>query len=84
MRVFVGVRNPAGRITCVTTTFRCLSAPGSRRPASSRPVCPSARADPPSAATFAAALPAPPGTTSVESYFRISTGASRDTRAISP
>jgi len=36
------------------------------------------------AATLFAALPAPPATISVASYFRISTGASRDTRATSP
>jgi hypothetical protein len=39
---------------------------------------------PPSDATLLAALPAPPGTISVESYSRIRTGASRDTRATRP
>ncbi len=36
------------------------------------------------AATLFAALPAPPATISVASYLRISTGASRETRATSP
>src|SRR4029453_14166610 len=38
----------------------------------------------PSAAMLLAALRAPPGTISVESYSRISTGASRETRATRP
>ena len=41
-------------------------------------------AQPPSAATLLAALPAPPGTISVESYSRMRTGASRETRATRP
>ena len=55
-----------------------------RRPGSSLPVTPIAIALPPSEATLFAALPAPPGTISVESYSRIRTGASRDTREILP
>ena len=39
---------------------------------------------PPSAATLLAALPAPPGSTMVWSYRRISTGASRETRSTRP
>ena len=54
----------------------------SRRPSASLPTSPARRARPPSAATLLAALPAPPATISVASYFRMSTGASRDTRAI--
>ena len=54
------------------------------RPGSSRPTTAASVAVPPSAATLLAALPAPPGTISVESYSRMSTGASRDTRATRP
>ena len=83
MRVLVGVRQPR---VCVTTfadvDARGASTSSSRRPGSSSPATPTAMALPPSAATLFAALPAPPGTISVESYSRIRTGASRDTRAI--
>ena len=65
---------------------RCATAsraPRGARARRGRPARPAAPA-PPSAATLLAALPAPPGTTSVEWYSRISTGASRETRATRP
>ena len=45
---------------------------------------PASMARPPSAATLLAALPAPPATISAASYFRMRTGASRDTRDTCP
>ena len=83
MRVLVGVVN-ALCVTMFLTSMRGRIDSSSRRPGSSSPAMPMEMALPPSAATLLAALPAPPGTMSVESYSRISTGASRDTREIWP
>ena len=65
------------------STPRC-SADTRRRAGSSRPTSATSVARPPSAAMLLAAFPAPPGTISDELYSRISTGASRETRATRP
>ena len=82
MRVLIGVGAPV-RTMCRESTRR-WSAATTRRPGSSPPTTETSVAAPPSAATLLAALPAPPGTISVESYSRMSTGASRETRATRP
>src|SRR5271165_4376933 len=54
------------------------------RPGSSSPTMPTGRTLTPSAARLLAAFAPPPGTTVRSRCFKISTGASRDTREISP
>jgi len=83
MRVLTGVEYPAARVTPRRFAPRG-SAFNSRRPSSSRPTRPTTLTLAPSAAAFAAALPAPPGTMVVLSYLRIRTGASRDMRETRP
>src|SRR5579863_1926555 len=56
----------------------------SMRPGSSSPTTPTGSTFTPRSARLLAALAAPPGTTLRSRCFRISTGASRDTREISP
>src|SRR5579863_1384357 len=56
----------------------------SMRPGSSSPTTPTGRTFTPRSARLLAALAAPPGTTLRSRCFRISTGASRETREISP
>src|SRR5579863_5922784 len=56
----------------------------SRRPTSSSPTTPTGRTLTPRSARLLTALAPPPGTTVRSRCFRISTGASRDTREISP
>src|ERR1044071_9277700 len=84
MRTFVVVLCPGTTTTPEQSTPASSNFPSSSRPAESSPTTPTNRARAPSAARFIAQLAAPPGTVSVRSCRRIITGASRDTRLISP
>src|ERR1051326_6654068 len=91
-------RPPRSTLFPYTTLFRSLlslSTPltaiflwrkyfSSNRPGSSSPTMPTGRTFTPRSARLLAAFAPPPGTTVRSRCFRISTGASRDTREISP
>ena len=84
MRTFVVVTCPGATTTPEQSTPAPFNLPSSSRPAESSPTTPTSAARAPSPARFMAQLAAPPGTVSVRSCRRIITGASRDTRLISP
>src|SRR5215207_5446989 len=84
MRTFVVVPRPGATTTPEQSTPAPSNLPSSSRPGESSPTTPTMAARAPSAARFIAQLAAPPGTVSVRSCRRIITGASRDTRLISP
>ena len=84
MRTFVVVLTFGLTRTPPQSTPAAFNFSSSSRPAASSPTTPTSAARAPSVARFRAQLAAPPGTVSVRSCRRIITGASRDTRLISP
>src|SRR5271167_2396363 len=84
MRVLMGVMWPFTRSIPLVETFLSRNCSSRRLPASSSPTTPTGRTLTPSEARFIRALAPPPGTTTRSRCLRMSTGASRDTRAISP
>jgi len=84
MRVLASVALPRTRCTPLTSTAPARRTPRSLAPSASCPINPTALTSTPSAARFWAALPAPPGASSLRSKRTMRTGASRLIRSVSP
>src|SRR5215472_16281211 len=83
-RVFVGVVPPLIRIIPETSTLRSRNVCSNQSPAESSPIAVIGTTRAPRAAKLFVALAAPPGRMRVSRWRKISTGASLETRVISP